>query len=132
MTAKHLRVIAIGVVVLLILWGASERWSRPADTTPAVLRLPVSAPDDVDTVAITEGADSVLLAKQPSGAWTVNRHPASASGVSDLFQALRDSVRPEARGAESIVVRPDGCGLAREPATAGQQKWQAVGAAVRR
>ena len=39
MTAKYLRVIAIGVVVLLILWGASERWSRPADTAPRTLPM---------------------------------------------------------------------------------------------
>jgi hypothetical protein len=98
MSPKHLRAIAIGVVVLLILWGASERWSRWSRHTETIgtnPRLPARTASDVDTVAITQGADTVLLVKQPSGAWTVNRHPASPSGVNDLFQALGDSGRPE-------------------------------------
>jgi hypothetical protein len=94
-SGKHLRVIAIGVLVLLVLWGASERWSRRPDTIPPALRLPPVGAGAVDTILIAHGPDSVLLAKQPSGTWTVNRHPANQSGVDDLFQALGDSVRPE-------------------------------------
>ena len=95
MNARHLQVIAMGVAVLLLLWGGSELWSRRADTAPPRLHLPALAERDVDTVAITHGADTVLLAKQAAGVWTVNRHPASQSGVNDLFHALRDSVRAE-------------------------------------
>ena len=95
MSAKQLQAIAIGVAVLLILWGASELWPRRKDTTTANLRLPVLSASEVDSVAITHGVDTVLLVKQAPGAWTVNRHPASQTSVDDLFQALRDSVRPE-------------------------------------
>ena len=97
MSAKLLKAIAIGVVVLLILWGASELWSRrtETDTIRANLQLPALTASEVDTVAITHGADTVLLVKQAPGEWTVNRYPASQSGVNDFFQALRDSVSHE-------------------------------------
>lgn len=95
MSAKQLRAIAIGVAVLLILWGASERWSRRTATTTANLRLPALSANEVDTVAITHDADTVLLVQQSPGVWTVNRHPASQTGVKDLFEALRDSARAE-------------------------------------
>ena len=49
----------------------------------------------MDTITITHGADTILLVKQSSGEWTVNRYPASQSGVRDFFEALRDSVNPE-------------------------------------
>jgi hypothetical protein len=95
MSARQLRAIAIGVAVLLVLWGASELWSRRTDTATTHLRLPALSAGAVDTVAITHGTDTVRLVKQSPGAWTVNRHPASQSGINDLFQAWRDSVRPE-------------------------------------
>ena len=95
MSPKQLQAIAIGVAVLLILWGGSELWSRRTKATTATLRLPALPANEVDTVAITHGADTVLLVKQSPGVWTVNRHPASKTGVHDLFTALRDSVRPE-------------------------------------
>jgi hypothetical protein len=95
MSAKQLKAIAIGVVVLLILWGASELWSHRTDTTKSSLQLPALSASEVDTVAITHAGDTVLLVKQAPSAWTVNRHPASQSGVNDLFQALHDSVSPE-------------------------------------
>jgi hypothetical protein len=93
--AKQLQAIAIVVLVLLGLWGASEMWSRRAATAAASLRLPALTANQVDTVAITHGSDTVLLVKQSGDTWTVNRHPATRSTINDLFQAFRDSVTPE-------------------------------------
>jgi hypothetical protein len=95
MSAKQLQAIAIGVAVLVALWGASELWSRRTDAAAANLRLPALSASEVDTITITHVADTISLVKQPSGAWTVNRYPASQSGVDDFFEALRDSVKPE-------------------------------------
>ena len=95
MSATHLKAIAIGVAVLLALWGASEWWSRRTDATAAKLRLPALSASEVDTVAMTHGADTMILAKQSTGGWTVNAYPASSSAVGDLFQAFRDSVQPQ-------------------------------------
>jgi hypothetical protein len=95
MSAKQLQAIALGLAVLLVLWGAGELLSRGPDTTTGSLRLPALAASDVDSVVITHGADTVLLVKQSATAWTVNRFPASLSSLGDLFQALRDSVKPE-------------------------------------
>ena len=95
MSPKHLKAIALGVLVLLLLWGASELLSRGSDTTTGSLRLPALAPGDVDTIAITHGADTVLLVKRSTGAWTVNGHAASQQALNDLLQALKDSSKPE-------------------------------------
>jgi hypothetical protein len=95
MSAKQLQAIAIAVAVLLILWGASELWTRRPDATAASPRLPALSAREVDTVVITQKADTVLLAKQSDSAWTVNGYPASQTSIDEFFQALRDSVRPD-------------------------------------
>jgi hypothetical protein len=92
---KHLRLIAVGLAVLLLLWGGTEFFARGSDTVTGSLGLPAVDQAAVDTVTIVKGADSLVLAKQASTAWTVNGHPAALSAVGDLFQALKDTVRPE-------------------------------------
>jgi hypothetical protein len=92
---KHLRRIAVGLAVLLLLWGGTEFFARGSDTVTGSLGLPAVDQAAVDTVTIVKGADSIVLAKQASTAWTVNGHAAALSAVGDLFQALKDTVRPE-------------------------------------
>jgi hypothetical protein len=94
MSAKQLQAIATAVAVLLLLWGASELWTRRPDAIAANPRLPALSASDVDTVVITRKADTVLLVKQSAGAWTVNGYPASQTEIDDFFRAFRDSVRP--------------------------------------
>ena len=95
MSARQLAAIAAGVAVLLLLWGTSELLTRRSDTTTGDLRLPTLAVGDVDTVAITRGADTVLLVKRSPTAWTVNGWQASQAAIGELFQSLRDSSTPE-------------------------------------
>jgi len=95
MSAKQLRAIAIGVALLLILWGATERWARRTKVaTTEHLALPAISVGDVDTVVITHETDTVLLVQESPGTWTVNRHRASQTSIDDFFQAFRDSVKP--------------------------------------
>jgi hypothetical protein len=94
MSTAQLKAIAIGVALLVLVWGASEVVSRrPERATPA-LRLPALAAADVDTIAIAHGADTIMLAKQAAG-WTVNGFAAATSGVNELFDALHDSTTHE-------------------------------------
>jgi len=95
MSAKQLKAIAMGLAVLLLLWGASELFSRGSDTVTAKFTLPALTQGDVDTIALVKGTDSIVLAKQSSTAWTADGHRAAPDAVSDLFQALHDSVKPE-------------------------------------
>jgi hypothetical protein len=95
MSAAQLKAIALGVLVLLVLWGASELLRHGSDPTAGTLGLPKLTPGDVDTITITHGADTIVLAKASPSAWTVNRFPASSANVAELFHALRDSVKPE-------------------------------------
>ena len=95
MSPKQLKAIAMGLAVLLLLWGASELFSRGSDTVTGSFALPALNQGDADTIALVKGADSVVLAKQSSTEWTANGHRAAPDAVNDLFQALRDTVKPE-------------------------------------
>ncbi len=95
MSAKQLKMVALGLAVLLLLWGGSELFSRGSDTVTGSLAFPPLAPADVDSIALLHGSDSVVLVKQSATAWTVNGHRAVAADVTALLQALKDTVRPE-------------------------------------
>ena len=95
MSAKHLRLIALGLVVLLLLWGGSELLSRGSDSVTGSLALPVLSDKDVDTISVVKGTDSVVIAKQSPTAWSVNGHPAALAAVGELFQVLADGARLE-------------------------------------
>jgi hypothetical protein len=95
MSSKHLKLIAMSLAVLLLLWGASELFSRGSDEITGTLSLPALAQGDVDTIAIVRGMDSIVLAKQSTTAWTVNGRRAALDAVNELFQALRDTAQPE-------------------------------------
>ena len=95
MSPAQLKAIAIGVALLLVVWGASELAWRHPERPAAAVRLPPLAAADVDTVAIVHGAETILLARQDSARWTVNGFAAAVSGVNELLEALRDSAVPE-------------------------------------
>ena len=95
MSAKQLRLIILTLAVVLLLWGASERFSRSSDTVTGGFSLPAPAPADADTISLVKGQDSIVLAKQSATVWTVNGRRAAPDGVNELFQALHDSTPPE-------------------------------------
>src|SRR3989454_12511173 len=71
-SAKHLRLIALGLVVLLLLWGGSELLSRGSDSVTGSLALPALSVEDVGTISVVKGTDSIVLAKQSPTAWSVS------------------------------------------------------------
>src|SRR5438093_910619 len=95
MSSKHLRFIAITLVVLLLLWGGSELLSRGSDSVTGALALPALSQTDVDTIAVIKGTDSIVLARQSPTAWSANGHRAALDAVGEVFQALADTARPE-------------------------------------
>ena len=105
MNARQLRAIALGLAVLLALWGASELLSHGSDKTTGTLRFPPLSSAAVDSVSITHGADTVQLAKGATGAWTVNAFPASSTAVADLFTAFADSTPELAAESPSSFAR---------------------------
>src|SRR5439155_1482280 len=92
---KHLKLIAVGLVVLLLLWGGSELLSRGSDSVTGSLALPALSQTDVDTISVVKGTDSIVLAKQSPTAWSVSGHRAAFAAVAEVFQALADTARPE-------------------------------------
>ncbi|MBX6332085.1 MAG: DUF4340 domain-containing protein [Gemmatimonadaceae bacterium] len=91
MTTKTL--VRLGAVLLaaLILWGALALGRRPESDRGGRLALPKIDTTTVDTVALTKGSDTAVLARTPRGTWTVNGHPASPMLVHSLLTALTDT-----------------------------------------
>lgn len=94
MSAHNLKLIAVGLALLLLLWGASALLSRGSDSVRGALDLHAPAMADVDSITIVKGADTIGLARQSATAWTVNGRPAALASVTELFQALRDTTPP--------------------------------------
>ena len=95
MTSKQLARLAIVLVALLLLWGAASLARRGSRSPSASDRfaIPPVAGDSVDSVIITRPADTTLLVRRDSVAWTVNGHPATQSAIQELFSALADTAR---------------------------------------
>ena len=94
MSTHNLKLIAVGLALLLLLWGASALLSRGSDSVRGALDLHAPAMADVDSITIVKGADTIALARQSAAAWTVNGHAAALASLTDLFQALRDTTPP--------------------------------------
>src|SRR4029077_16842415 len=50
--AWQLKIVALGLAVLLLLWGGSELFSRGSDTVTGSFVFPAVAPADVDSIAL--------------------------------------------------------------------------------
>lgn len=89
MNALQLRRLAIGVAVLVAVWGGLSWWRRADRDVRIRQRLtPVNA-DSVDSIVLSRAADTVHLTRQ-GDRWLVNGFPAGA-GVADLLKALADT-----------------------------------------
>ncbi len=94
MSARQLGLIALAFGALLLLWGgAALVRDRNASAPGARFALPAFTRGEVDSVRITRRADTTLLVRRDSTAWTVNGHPAGAGAVDELLDALADSGR---------------------------------------
>ncbi|HKW42179.1 MAG TPA: DUF4340 domain-containing protein [Gemmatimonadales bacterium] len=124
MSAKQLKLIAIGLGVLLLLWGGSELLSRGSDSVTGTLMLPALPAGDVDTIRVVQRADSILLVKRPPAEWGVNGHRVTPDAVAELLQALHDSVRPE-------VVAQDTSSFARLGVDSVGGRWLSVRAGTK-
>ncbi|MDE3152189.1 MAG: DUF4340 domain-containing protein [Gemmatimonadota bacterium] len=91
MTNKQLARLAGALAVALVLWGAFAFARRAGADHAAGFRLPAIDTAAVDTIAISKGADTALLARQPDGHWRVNGFAAAESNVDQLLRALRDT-----------------------------------------
>jgi hypothetical protein len=104
MSARQLLRLVLVFLGLLVLWGAAALGRRHGTAKGAgeSLRLPAVPRGAVDTVVLARAADSVVLARQDSTAWTANRFPAAMQAVNDLLGALADS----GVGSELVAERP--------------------------
>ncbi len=95
MTPKQLKVIAIVLVVLLALWGASEALTRKSDKTMGGRLFPAVDAASVDSIVIQRKADTVHLVRRTKDVWTVDGQLASAAEMDGFFKQLADTAPPE-------------------------------------
>jgi hypothetical protein len=92
---QALQRIAIAVVVLLALWGASRLLSSSGDRLTGEFHRPSVAADSADSVVIRGPSDTVQLRRSGPTRWTVNGYAASVGTVTEFFLALEDTTPPE-------------------------------------
>lgn len=106
MSAKRLKQIIVGVVVLLALWGLGALLLRPhTDTLNGGVGLATVSEKDVDTLTIAPpSADTTVVLARAGKGWTVNGWKASSRKVSKLFRDLNDTTGAElvARSAAAL------------------------------
>jgi hypothetical protein len=104
MSARQLLRLLLVFLGLLVLWGAAALGRRHGTAKGAgeSLHLPTVPRGAIDTVVLAKAADSVVLARKDSTAWTANGFPASMQAVNDLLGALADS----GAGSDLVAERP--------------------------
>jgi hypothetical protein len=95
MSPRHLRLIALGLAVVLLLWGSSELLSRGSGRVTDRLALPALVQSQIDTIASLRGTDSLVFARRAGDAWTINGHPAAPDAARELFNAVADTALTE-------------------------------------
>jgi hypothetical protein len=119
MSTQQLKVIALALAAVLLLWAGSELFSRGSDTITGNLALPALVPGDVDTITLIKGTDSIVVAKASASVWTVNGHRAAPDAVGTLVAALKDTTRPE-------LVAEDASSFARLNVDSATGRWLRV------
>lgn len=94
MSVKQLVRLGLVFLALLLLWGTAALARKRAGAPAAgnAFRLPPIPRNAVDTVVLTHGGDTTVLARRDSTTWAVNGHPAERQAVRDLLAALADSM----------------------------------------
>lgn len=94
MSPKQLKLIAVALLVLVVLWGASALLHRRSDTLGGY-SAPALTAGAVDSVVIAGPTDTTWLTKNPDGAWQVNGYRASLDLVNEFLKDLSDTASAE-------------------------------------
>ncbi len=95
MTTQHLKWIAGAIGLLLVIWFGGRMLRSGDDSGAGGLRLSGVAADSADTIVVAGAADTLTVARDSNGLWTVNGFPGSSSTVVELLTALKDSTPAE-------------------------------------
>jgi len=95
MTVQQLKRIAIALVVVLGLWGLVTIAGGGGDAVEEAELIEAVSAAEADVVEFAGPEDTVRLAQEQPGTWTVNGFAAAADGISELFTALTEANRGE-------------------------------------
>jgi hypothetical protein len=103
MTPKHLKRIAVALVVVVLFWGMSEILGGRRNDTEIGFVLPALQASDVDSVIFATGSTATVLARAGDNTWTVNGFETNPDAVNELFDAVRDTVEAELVATSAVV-----------------------------
>jgi len=98
MSPTTLRRIALALLIVLVLWGATKLLSRTSDSVSGGWVMPTITVGDADSAIIEKGAAGVTQLVKKQGNWTANGWPGDQEAVNELFRAIKDSSRGELVG----------------------------------
>lgn len=101
MTAKQLRQLAGVLLAAVVLWVVVGLTHRTTGDATVGLALPKIDTAAVDTIAIVQAHDSVIVTRGAGAAWRVNGHPAAMATVQQMLAALVDTTNQSDLAAES-------------------------------
>lgn len=93
MNPKQLRIIAIVLGVVVVLWGLSEVVGGGRDQRETVTLLVPISPEETDRVMLVNSGDTLEF-RRADDAWTVNGFSAASDAITELFAAVANP--PEA------------------------------------
>jgi len=105
MSPRHLTRLALILAAVLVAWGVLALVRRPVNDRVVTLALPTVDTARVDTVAITQRADTALLARGADHRWRVNGQPAAPTNVAQLLAALADTSNHTTMVAENAAAQ---------------------------
>lgn len=94
MSGNQLRAIAVVLMVLICAWLAARLLTHRSDVIHSRFTLPPVNRDQVDSVVIRHGADTVRLTRAGTQ-WMVNGLRAGSEPVGQLFLAFHDTATPD-------------------------------------
>ncbi len=94
MSGNQLRAIALTLMVLICVWLGARLLTHRSDVIRSRFTLPQVKPDQVDSVVIRHGADTLRLVRAGTQ-WTVNGLRAGSEPLGQLFQAFLDTATPD-------------------------------------
>ncbi len=92
MSPQQLKRVALGLVVVMFLWGASQLLTRGGDAIEDEVVFPALDALEVDSIFIARPAEELVVLARTGADWRVNGYAASPDQVSQLFNALNASV----------------------------------------
>ncbi len=91
MSRDRLKQIALGLGVLIFLWGAVEIFRGDFDQPTRDFRIPAVTAETTDSIAFRRAADTMVLVNHAGRGWTVNGYRVQPNLIPQFFDAMAEA-----------------------------------------